>query len=409
METSNKKVKIKVFESAKKIIVTFLVMGINFGGLSAVLGTSAYFSDMEVSTDNAFNAATLDFAAQHSWSFHPYSTCDPKEEICPGWDLTDTVSLATAGTLDFQYTISIVNAAETASSTLPLCDNLTVNGVPLKSFAAGPVQHSTSSVQALVFSLTGDDAALQDQTCNFDYLIRGWQTDGVAGYGQGFFVEKIIGSSITSDPWMVEVPAVESETGGEDEMEEDDGEGGDTGGGSAGVLESEDEDIDDTADSDGQIQEQGEENQEGEGEDGAEDSGEGDSADNDDPGDDSNGSGASDADDAVAGDGGGDQNAGTDGGGQTEGGAGGESAGGEGQQQGSDGDGGSVDMGQATVGGNESAGGGDGGNADGDGDGGAGSGDAGGAGDGGQGSGDTGGDAGGAGGDTGGAGEGGVE
>jgi hypothetical protein len=258
--------------------------------------------------------------------------------------LTDTVNLTTAGTLDFQYTISIVNAAETASSTMPLCDYLTVNSVPLKNFASAPVQHSTSSVQALAFSLTGDDEDLQDQTCNFDYLIQGWQTDGVAGYGQGFFVEKIIGSSITSDPWMVEVPAVESETGGEGEAE---GEGG----GSEGASEPEGGDIDDAADGDGQIQEQGEENQESEGDAGAEDGGEGDSAGNDDSGGNADG---------------GDQNAGTEGAGQAEGEATGESAGG-GEQQGSTA--GGVDMGQAAAGGDESTGGGDSGNAGGGGEG----------------------------------------
>lgn len=346
-----KKNKNKMTASLKKIILTLLIAGMNANGLAAVFGTYAYFSDAQVSTGNAFNAATLNFAVQHSWSYDSGSACNPQTEICPGWGLTDTVSLATAGTLDFQYTISI----ETASSTMPLCDYLTVNDVPLKNFVSTPVQHSANSAQALVFSLTGDDAALQDQTCNFDYLIQGWQTD-VAGYGQGFFVEKIIGSSITSDPWMVEAPAVESETGGEGEAE---GEGG----GGEGGLESEDGGINDTADGDGQIQEQGEENQEGE--DGAENGGEGDLA-----GDDDSGGNAD----------GGDQNAGTEGDGQAESDAAGESAGGE-DQQGSDV--GGVDMGQAAAGGNENTGGGDGGNAGGDG--GAGSGD------GGQGSGDAGG------------------
>jgi len=392
----------KILKFPKRIIAVWMILSLNWGALALTQTTRAEFIDFAEVSGTAIGAGSLDFSAQHSWSFHPDSECDPQTEICPGWGLTDTVNLTTAGTLDFQYTISIVNAAETASSTMPLCDYLTVNSVPLKNFASAPVQHSTSSVQALAFSLTGDDEDLQDQTCNFDYLIQGWQTDGVAGYGQGFFVEKIIGSSITSDPWMVEVPAVESETGGEDEMEEDDGEGGDTGGGSAGASEPEGGGVGDAADGDGQIQEQGEENQEGEGEDGAEDSGEGDSADNDDPGDDSNGSGASDADDAVAGDGGGDQNAETEGAGQAEGEAAGESAGG-GEQQGSDA--GGVDMGQAAAGGNENTGGGDGGNTGGDG--GAGSGD------GGQGSGDAGGGIGGgdagAGGDAGGGSEGGAE
>jgi predicted ribosomally synthesized peptide with SipW-like signal peptide len=339
-----KKNKNKMTASLKKIILTLLIAGMNANGLAAVFGTYAYFSDSQVSTDNAFNAATLDFAAQHSWSFHPYSTCDPKEEICPGWGLTDTVNLTTAGTLDFQYTISIVNAAETASSTMPLCDYLTVNGVPLETFAFAPVLYSANPAVALAFSLTNNNGLLQDQTCNFDYLIQGWQTDGVAGYGQGFFVEKIIGSSITSDPWMVEVPAVESETGGEGEAE---GEGG----GSEGASEPEGGDIDDAADGDGQIQEQGEENQESEGDAGAEDGGEGDSAGNDDSGGNADG---------------GDQNAGTEGAGQAEGEATGESAGG-GEQQGSTA--GGVDMGQAAAGGDESTGGGDSGNAGGGGEG----------------------------------------
>jgi len=342
----------KILKFPKRIIAVWMILSLNWGALALTQTTRAEFIDFAEVSGTAIGAGSLDFSAQHSWSFHPYSTCDPKEEICPGWGLTDTVSLATAGTLDFQYTISIVNAAEIATSSTPLCDNLTVNGMALKSFVSAPVQHSTSSVQALAFSLMGDDEDLQNQTCNFDYLIRGWQTDGVAGYGQGFFVERTISSSITSDPWMVEVPAGENETGGEDEMEEDDGEGDDLGGGSAGAPESEDGDIDDTADGDGQIQEQGEENQESEGGAGAEDGGdEGNLAGNDDSGGNADG---------------GDQNAGTEGAGQAEGEAAGESAGG-GEQQGSTA--GGVDMGQAAAGGDESTGGGDSGNAGGGGEG----------------------------------------
>ncbi|HOI97990.1 MAG TPA: TasA family protein, partial [Candidatus Pacearchaeota archaeon] len=305
--------------SLKKIILTLLIAGMNVNGLTAVFGTYAYFSDAQVSTGNAFNAATLDFAVQHSWSYDSDSDCDPQTEICPGWGLTDTVGLAAAGTLDFQYTISIVNAAEIASSTMPLCDYLTVNGLSLKSFVSAPALYSANPAAALVFSLKGDDRALEDQTCNFDYLIQGWQADGVAGYGQGFFVEKTISSFITSDPWTVAAPVVEDEGGTEEENDA----GGETSDGLAVAGESEDgDDIDGDTDGDGQVQEQGEENQESEGGAGAEDGDEGDSADNDDSGDDSNGGGASDADDAVAGDGG--------------------DAGGDDQQQGSD-DGG-VDM-----------------------------------------------------------------
>jgi len=382
METSNKKVKIKVFESAKKIIVTFLVMGINFGGLSAVLGTSAYFSDMEVSTDNAFNAATLDFAAQHSWSFHPYSTCDPKEEICPGWDLTDTVNLTTAGTLDFQYTISIVNAAETASSTMPLCDYLTVNGVPLETFAFAPVLYSANPAVALAFSLTNNNGLLQDQTCSFDYLIRGWQTDGVAGYGQGFFVEKIIGSSITSDPWIFET--------------------GEAGGDEGGIVE--------TGLAGGENNSEGEEDGNGEGELDDENSGENESAgalesgndlDGDEGGEES-GDVGDDAQESELSDNQEGEGEGTE---EVVGSGDGENGDGDNANNGDVNAGNGVDMGQATAGGNESAGGGDSGNAGGDG--GAGSGDVG------QGSGDAGGGIGGgdagAGGDAGGGSEGGAE
>lgn len=235
-----KKKKNKMFNSVKKIIAALLVVGMNWSGLAAVFGTYAMFSDTETATDNTFTAGTLDFAAQHSWSYDPGSACDPKEEICPGWSLTDTVGLATAGTLDFQYTISIVNAAETASSTMPLCDYLTVNGLPLKSFVSAPVLYSANPAAALAFSLTGNDAALQDQTCNFDYLIQGWQTD-VAGYGQGFFVEKIISSSIASDPWMVEAPVVENEAGDKVETEEETG----------GANESEDQENEENKENEG--------------------------------------------------------------------------------------------------------------------------------------------------------------
>jgi len=372
-----KKNKNKMTASLKKIILTLLIAGMNANGLAAVFGTYAYFSDSQVSTDNAFNAATLDFAAQHSWSYDSGSTCDPKEEICPGWGLTDTVNLTTAGTLDFQYTISIVNAAETASSTMPLCDYLTVNGVPLETFAFAPVLYSANPAVALAFSLTNNNGLLQDQTCSFDYLIRGWQTDGVAGYGQGFFVEKIIGSSITSDPWMVET--------------------GEAGGDEGGIVE--------TGLAGGENNSEGEEDGNGEGELDDENSGENESAgalesgndlDGDEGGEES-GDVGDDAQESELSDNQEGEGEGTE---EVVGSGDGENGDGDNANNGDVNAGNGVDMGQATAGGNESAGGGDSGNAGGDGS--TGSGDGGNAGDGGQGSGDAGG---GAGGDTGGQGD----
>lgn len=189
-----------------------LIAGMGWGGLSSVLGTYAMFSDAENSTGNTFATGSLEFTVAENWG---NSTCDPVTEICPGGNLIDDLALAKTGTLDFNYSVEIIEAVST--STEDVCAKLRVsdgintilfdqdgkNTPNLREYESGTILHSAKPVLNLTFSLTSDNALLRGQTCKFKYRIKVWQA-GLAEDSGGFTDEQTISSSITVDPWIIE-------------------------------------------------------------------------------------------------------------------------------------------------------------------------------------------------------------
>ena len=200
----------KMFNSVKKIIATLLIAAMNGGGLSAVFGTYAMFSDTETSTDNAFAAGSLAFTATGAWGSN--TVCNPDEQICPTGDITDVLTLTQEGSLGFNYSVSIINAGD------HLCDYLTINGSPQtinNGYQSPPILYDSANnfFNAVLHLTSGVDSeghTLEGLTCDFDYAIKAWQTNLLQD-GGGFVDTQIIHRSITADPWTVAEPASEPE------------------------------------------------------------------------------------------------------------------------------------------------------------------------------------------------------
>ena len=194
-----------MFNNIKKIVVMLLAAAMGWAGLCAVSGTYALFSTQTTSIGNTLAVGTLAFTAAEA---RDESACSPANEICGGGDIHTRLNLAQAGSLDFNYSVSIANATlSPATTTMDICDNLTVNDgtntQALKGYRSNVVSFSSAPALNLTFNLASNDPLLQDQTCDFDYVITAWQAN-LSAARSGFTNKYIIHSSITSDHWVAD-------------------------------------------------------------------------------------------------------------------------------------------------------------------------------------------------------------
>jgi len=180
-------------KSVIKIVVLALIVGLNWVGFSAVVGTLAYFNDNETSSENSFSASTLDFSLGLPLDFSPV--------IMPNATATRNISLTNDGILGFGY------KAEATSTVGVLCDHLNLeaklNGTATYNGALTGFNYNvggfatTTRDWQFTANLTSNDPALQNQTCNFDFVF-----DGVQAEGPGFSDQEIISNTITSGIWL---------------------------------------------------------------------------------------------------------------------------------------------------------------------------------------------------------------
>ena len=204
--------KTKMIKQFAKIISILLVAVINWCGLSAVFGTYAAFSDLEISADNAFAAGILSFTAIET-PLPNYNPCgegevSPERGSSPAIDAYRRIDLSQVGTLDFNYSISIINLVSSTTN-VDVCDNLTIDdgiaSVVLDGYElSAPLVYSATSTLNFTFHLISDDPLLMKETCDFDYVIKAWQTNLAEDAG-GFTDTQMIHSSVTADPWVIEV------------------------------------------------------------------------------------------------------------------------------------------------------------------------------------------------------------
>ncbi|TSC95411.1 MAG: periplasmic copper-binding [Parcubacteria group bacterium Athens1014_10] len=159
--------------------------------------TPQCFHDEETSSENLFSAGILDFSLNSPRNFFPTTT--------PTTTSSRDINIANDGNLGFQYTVTTTNATDTLCEHLNLTANLDGNPVyegPLASFNynAGEFSNSTNAWQ-FTATLNDNDPALQNQTCNFDFVFDGSQISGA-----GFSDEEIISNTVDSGSWAITPP-----------------------------------------------------------------------------------------------------------------------------------------------------------------------------------------------------------
>lgn len=184
-----------ISKSLIKITVVFLIICLNWTGLSAIIETIAYFNDVESSPENSYSAGILDFSLEASSDFPPICSTD-------GQGAERTVSIINHGN-PFKY------AASSSDFSGDICNyvNLEANldggkpeyTGPLKDFNAGIFEFSEPENWVFKLTFLPDlPESLQGQTCTFKFVFDGSQTQNDLPFGEGFTDTEEITSNITA-------------------------------------------------------------------------------------------------------------------------------------------------------------------------------------------------------------------
>lgn len=169
---------------------------------------SQYFKDTETSTGNSFSATTLDFSLRDTSDTLLTPPLFNDTGIVPGYSSSKTIRIKKDGLADFKYNISAIKTGGDAV----LCNALQVDA----NIGGGAAEYSGSltgltllPVAAISGSeddwemtvkLTDSSADLQSKSCQFNFVVSGWQTDSNGTWG--LTDQEEIGNSITSGDWL---------------------------------------------------------------------------------------------------------------------------------------------------------------------------------------------------------------
>ncbi|MDD5146321.1 MAG: lamin tail domain-containing protein [Candidatus Pacebacteria bacterium] len=189
-------------QAALKVMAMFLILALNWTGLTAIGETLAYFNDTEQVVDNSYTAATLDFSLQ-AGDWTPPGRAD---KLLPGEPVARTVDIINDGILGFQYTVS---TTQTGGDNY-FCNALqlqaqqgtsTIYTGPLMNFLSTSTLFSTSNSSWLfTVSLPASTSAdIEGQVCQFKFIFYGWQED--LPPNQGFNDTEEIDNTIKGGLW----------------------------------------------------------------------------------------------------------------------------------------------------------------------------------------------------------------
>jgi len=184
MKTKKKNTKIRILQSVRKIAAAVLVVGMNFGGLPAVVGTSAFFSDAEISFGNEFRAGSLDLAVSPaSASFLALGGKDSTTNL-------SGITITNNGTLPLYYDLSVATSTAEVCNELEMSVDGTSGFMGLVGFYFEQSNKLLPGVSDNAMSLTvrmidpDNFDSYAGQTCNFVLTARARQEN--LQFGQGF-------------------------------------------------------------------------------------------------------------------------------------------------------------------------------------------------------------------------------
>lgn len=189
------------FNLVGRLLVFWLIIGLNWTGLFAIGRTLAYYNDFETTSLNFWSGGILAVTLRTDADFAP--------EVLPDTNATRIINLFNYGNLASQYDFNLNNI----SGDIDLCQQLnlavSLNGDNiysgrLEDFNIPTLILATTTIDILDFtaSLISAEPGLWHKTCNFTLDFSGWQTN-FTNANQGFSDLKTISNTINSGSWGV--------------------------------------------------------------------------------------------------------------------------------------------------------------------------------------------------------------
>lgn len=182
----------------KKVILKIAILAFIFS-LGSIGFTRAEFIDNEIANTNLFSVSTLDFSLSSGSGFSP-------QPLLPGETVARAVMLTNVGLLIPKYnvTVAVTNGNDYFCSNLHLeakSDGFTVYSGRLVDLMLSPwvVFGGTEDNWEFTLSLISPDTGYQNQTCEFNFIFRGWQEESDGSWGLGD--EEVINISVASGSW----------------------------------------------------------------------------------------------------------------------------------------------------------------------------------------------------------------
>ncbi|MCK5416388.1 lamin tail domain-containing protein [Candidatus Parcubacteria bacterium] len=174
-----------MLKSFRKIIVILLIIGLNWSALSAINGTVAYFSDIEISENNTYSAGTLDFSLDGNGI--------NERDFKKGDATSTTINLISSSTINVNYTV----LTKISQNNNKFCNKLhliaKLNGIELyNDELINFLSSTTNAIGQWNFKISSKSTTTGK--CEFDFVFRGFQDN--LSYGKGFFDEEKISNSI---------------------------------------------------------------------------------------------------------------------------------------------------------------------------------------------------------------------
>jgi hypothetical protein len=164
--------------------------------------TNAVYLDTESSNNNLFSAGSLDFSLTSLSGFTPLP-------LAPGVSASRSALVSNEGSLGFNYDIRSVKTGgnDDFCNALNLevkFDGLTKYNSSLLGFVLSPaVLFGGSNSWEFIVHFDSTDPSLQNKTCDFNFVFKGWQIDSDGSWGMTD--EEILANTVNSGDWTAPV------------------------------------------------------------------------------------------------------------------------------------------------------------------------------------------------------------
>jgi len=205
----------KIIKLLRRALFRLIILTVLLS-LPLVGTTNAVFYDEESSLANNFSAASLDFSLRDTSNVVLTSPFFNLGGFKPGDSQVKALRVKKDGGLDFKYDGRFVKTGgeDNFCQALQLKAKLgatTKYSGNLDGFILTPALTIDGSGQddwEFILSLDSNDPALQNKTCQFNFVFKGWQTDSDGTWG--FIDEEVLGNIVASGDWTAPYVKIES-------------------------------------------------------------------------------------------------------------------------------------------------------------------------------------------------------